>query len=180
MTMRLFVALSLPDALAAPLGAAMGGVAGARWQRREQLHVTLAFLGDVPEERLADLDTALSAVTAPPVALYCEGVGHFAKKGRPTTLWAAAKPADQLGALSAAVRRAARTADCPPDDTAFVPHVTLARLNAGSGPIDAFLAQAGQLATPAARVGAFELVESRLTAHGADYVPVGHYRLSPS
>ena len=67
--MRLFIALSLPDALATQLIASMGGVAGARWQNAAQLHLTLAFLGEVDAASLPDLDAGLSAIAMPPIAL---------------------------------------------------------------------------------------------------------------
>ena len=44
---RLFVALAIPDAVAQSLLLLQGGVPGARWQRREQLHLTLRFIGEV-------------------------------------------------------------------------------------------------------------------------------------
>ena len=45
--MRLFVALPIPDPVAQPLMLLQGGVPGARWQQREQLHLTLRFIGEV-------------------------------------------------------------------------------------------------------------------------------------
>ena len=45
--MRLFVALSIPEAVAQSLMLIQGGVPGARWQAREQLHLTLRFIGEV-------------------------------------------------------------------------------------------------------------------------------------
>ena len=45
--MRLFVALPIPDAVAQRLMLMQGGVPGARWQSREQLHLTLRFIGEV-------------------------------------------------------------------------------------------------------------------------------------
>src|SRR5436190_5524895 len=45
--MRLFVALAIPDAVAQSLMLIQAGVPGARWQSREQLHLTLSFIGEV-------------------------------------------------------------------------------------------------------------------------------------
>ncbi len=47
---RLFVALALPDDVAAPLNWIQAGVPGARWQTREQLHLTLRFVGETDGE----------------------------------------------------------------------------------------------------------------------------------
>ena len=45
--MRLFVAIALPDAVTASLALIQAGVPGARWQTREQMHLTLRFIGEV-------------------------------------------------------------------------------------------------------------------------------------
>lgn len=45
--MRLFIAIELPDDLKAALGRLRVDVPGARWVQPEQLHLTLAFLGEV-------------------------------------------------------------------------------------------------------------------------------------
>lgn len=174
---RLFVALFAPPAMANALVAAMGAVAGARWQSADQLHLTLSFLGDVGEERLADLDTALAAIHQSPIPLSCTGVGHFASKGRATTLWAAAQPADALGVLAAKVDRAVRAIGIIPQGMRFVPHITLARLGRSAGPIDGFLSANAALATLSAPIAAFGLYQSHLGPGGARYECLRDYRL---
>ncbi|MEQ1687774.1 MAG: RNA 2',3'-cyclic phosphodiesterase, partial [Sphingopyxis sp.] len=154
-----------------------GGVAGARWQSADQLHLTLSFLGDVGEERLGDLSAALAAIRGEPVPLSCREVGHFASKGRATTLWAAAGPADALSALAAKVDHAVRTVGITPQGLAFVPHITLARLNRSSGPIDGFLGTNAALVTPNATIRAFGLYQSHLGPEGARYKLLRDYPL---
>ena len=58
--MRLFVALALPDVVAASLELIQAGVPGARWQTREQMHLTLRFIGEVDGRDAASIDDALS------------------------------------------------------------------------------------------------------------------------
>lgn len=173
--MRLFIALSLPAALATQLIASMGGVAGARWQSAAQLHLTLAFLGAVEAAHLPDLDAGLSAIVMPPIALSARGVGHFASKGRPHALWAAAEPAEQLAQLAAKVRRAAQMAGVRVDGHDFIPHITLARLPRSAGPIDDFLGPQARLATSAYVIDHFGLFDSHLSAGGAHYRCIREY-----
>src|SRR6201992_968142 len=63
--MSLFGALSLPDVVARGLMLLQGGVPGARWQAREQLHLTLRFIGEVDGADARALDDALAGVDAP-------------------------------------------------------------------------------------------------------------------
>ncbi len=62
---RLFVALSIPDDVAQIAGAAQSGVPGARWQTREQLHLTLRFVGEVDGRDANAIHDVLSAIAAP-------------------------------------------------------------------------------------------------------------------
>lgn len=177
---RLFIAIKPPLIISAPLIAAMGGVAGARWQSAEQLHLTLSFLGDVRSEYLADLDAALAAIRHQSISMSCKGVGHFASKGRATTLWAATHPAEPLAALAAKVDHAVRHIGITPQGMgqgmAFAAHITLARLNRSSGPIDIFLSAQANQSTPSAIISDFGLYESHLGPEGARYTCLGDYR----
>jgi 2'-5' RNA ligase len=71
--MRLFVALPLPDEVRAGLARwvkSCGAQPGLRWTPVEQLHFTLHFLGEVADDRVAAITTALGRIEAPafPVA----------------------------------------------------------------------------------------------------------------
>ena len=62
---RLFVALALPDAVAEGLAVLQAGVPGARWSTRDQLHLTLRFIGEVDGRDAAAIDDTLAAIEAP-------------------------------------------------------------------------------------------------------------------
>lgn len=174
---RLFVALPLPQTVCDRLLDAMDGIEGARWQGEEQLHLTLRFAGEIDPPVAEDLAAALSAVRAPAFELAIRGVGHFARKGRPHAVWAALAPSEPLAILQRRVERACRAAGLAPETRKFVPHVTLARLNASSGPIGGWLADNALLATGPWPVECFALYESRLTAGGSDYARLEDFPL---
>src|SRR5258706_972226 len=71
--MRLFVAVTPPQAALAELDAAAAALRadwpGLRWAGLDRWHVTLAFLGEVADERLADLQTRLARAARPHHAL---------------------------------------------------------------------------------------------------------------
>lgn len=129
MSLRLFAALELPDEIADGLLPLMRGVPGAKWRPRENLHLTLRFFGEAPENVADDLDAALEeiALATAPFDVQLKGVGFFGKE-EPHALWAGVAPNPALKALAADCERAARRCGLPAEARKFVPHVTLAYL----------------------------------------------------
>jgi 2'-5' RNA ligase len=174
---RLFVAIRPPAAVRARLLAAMGGVGGARWQSDDQLHLTLRFIGDVARHQAEDVHAALGGIRHPAFEIALAGVGSFERRGEPTALWAAVAPQERLKILHKKVDQAVVHAGVEPERRAYLPHITLARLPRGTGPVGSFLETAGRLASPPFRVEDFCLYESSLTPEGAVYTIVERYSL---
>ena len=128
---RLFVGLAVPDAVAERLATLQCGVPGARWVPRENLHVTLRFIGEVDEGVAADLDEALATVTAPSPEITVHGLGRFGDKRGVRVLWAGVKPVPALLHLQAKVESACVQAGLAPEKRRFKPHISVARF-AGS------------------------------------------------
>lgn len=132
--MRLFVALVPPDDalehLAAHVEPRREAGAELRWTDPHQWHVTLAFLGAVPEHGLDDLTEALAAVAArrDPLVLRLSGAGVFPNPYAARVLWTGVEVLHgDLRALARATRGAANGVGATPDGTRFHPHVTLGR-----------------------------------------------------
>ena len=176
-THRLFVALRPPRPVRARLTGAMHGISGARWQNDEQLHLTLRFIGEVDRHRAEDIAAALGALHAPAVTARIAGVGLFERQGRPHMVWAGVEPHEPLAALHRKVDQLLARVGVAPETRAFMPHVTLARLNRGSGPVAAFLALNSDLASPSFEFGHVTLYESELGHGGSRYHPVARYPL---
>ncbi len=174
---RLFVALRLPPPLRAAALAAMDGIEGARWQEDSQLHVTLRYIGDVERQVAEDIALALQRVRAPALDLALHGVGSFDAKRAGRSVWAGVTPHDAVTALHRKIDHALIATGLPPEGRAFLPHVTLARLNGASGPIDRFLTTHAGLTSQPARFDRFVLYESHLDPGGAWYEPVVRYPL---
>ena len=178
-THRLFVALRPPHAVRAALIAAMHGVSGARWQDDDQLHLTLRFIGEVDRHRAEDIAAALGALHASAITARIAGVDLFEHKGQPHMIWARVWPAEPLAALHRKVDQLLSRVGVVPDLRAFVPHITLARLNRGSGPVAPFLALHSDLASEAFTFGHVTLYESEMGHGGSRYHPVARYPLDP-
>jgi 2'-5' RNA ligase len=171
--LRLFVALELPLAVRDALLAAMGGVAGARWQRDDQLHLTLRFIGEVDRHQAADVAAALGTVNVVPFRLSLAGPGSFDKRGRIDTLWVGVTPQDEVAALARRVDQALQRIGLPAETRAFLPHITVARFGREAGSLGAFPLQ--PLPVQPFDVSGFGLWESVLTHDGADYRIVERY-----
>lgn len=174
---RLFVGLRPPSPMRAQLLGLMGGVAGARWQDDGQLHITLKYIGEVDAARADDIAAALEILTAAPLTLALDGIGTFDKKSIAHSLWAGVTPHDAVTALHHKVDQACLRAGIPADPRAYLPHITLARLNRASGPLDSFIAAQGSLTSPPALFDHFILYESHLGRGGSFYEPVARYGL---
>lgn len=136
--MRTFVAVPLPDAVREALTRAGGAVrkgspawAGERWVAPHNLHITLAFLGDVPESEHAGLDGPLSRACAviEPFSLVLDRVIAVPGPRRASMLWSVpARPSETCTALAGSVRDAVLPFSGQKNDTRpFTAHVTLVR-----------------------------------------------------
>lgn len=173
---RLFVAIRPPAAVLARLLGLMAGVRGARWQRDEQIHLTLRFIGEVDRHRAEDVVAALGAIHHPSFSIALNGIGSFEQRGH-GALWAGVTPHDELKRLHKKVDQACLRAGVAVDTRAYLPHITIARLGRSAGPIDAFVQGAGGLTSPAFSVDGFALFESDLTPEGPIYSIIERYRL---
>jgi RNA 2',3'-cyclic 3'-phosphodiesterase len=177
---RLFVALWPPPDAVSELLAAVDEIRTEgprlRWTTPEQWHLTLAFLGEVADERRPELEERLAraATRHPPLALRFAGGGRFGTRLLFTKVDGDREP---LTRLAGSIAAAARRCRIPVDDRPYRPHLTLARARDGE-----------DLRTIAERLGTFagrpwtathvDLVESRLGGGPAEYASVASWQLT--
>lgn len=131
MDMRLFFGLSLPDSVRAVSRACAGAAAACvpgRYALPENHHITLAFLGDVPPERLSDVRAVLERCAAafPAPTLTLDGFDCFGRRQN-GILILRVKSQPPLAPLHDSLIRALSLASLPADPGPFSPHITLAR-----------------------------------------------------
>lgn len=129
-TLRVFIALAPPDdakdELARELGPAYDAYPDMRWNRIEDWHVTLAFLGEVPVTAVPLLRPPLAdlAATRPPLELALRGGGHFGER----VLWSGIDgDLEGLHLLATEVRAVVKECGVTLGDRPLHPHLTLAR-----------------------------------------------------
>lgn len=177
--MRLFIAIEIPDDLKKMIGRLKADIPGARWVPAEQIHLTLAFLGEVEVAGVMLLDKELGRIQLPAFSLCFSGTGCFPGRHRPRVLWIGVEPNQHLQTLAAVVREAVLACCIPQEERPFSPHITLARLKLPpSREFDSFLDQHQKQKLPPFMVREFTLFQSRLTPQGAVHIPIKNYPLA--
>jgi RNA 2',3'-cyclic 3'-phosphodiesterase len=151
---------------------------GLRQVAGDQLHLTLAFVGDLDQEALQRLHEKLAAITVPAFLLPVAGVGTFGKP-RPTTVWVGVgKGHPHLFALHKRVHDAMFAAGLQPELRAFRPHVTLARTSDVSAEsLRPFLRSHETAELCLVQVSGFSLFSSALSHEGAEYTHESRFEL---
>jgi 2'-5' RNA ligase len=133
--MRLFIALWPPaqavDELTLAAAGARALAPDLRWVPAQQWHLTLAFLGEVADQRRPELTRRLARAAArhPPLRLRFADAGRF---GDRVLLMKVAGDREPLRDLAASVTAAAGRAGLAVEDRPYRPHLTLARSSRGA------------------------------------------------
>ncbi len=101
-----------------------------KWVRRDQLHLTLKFIGDTPESSFGDIRTILDEIVnkTSTIQLEISGTGCFPKKERPRVLWAGVTgETDRLLHLVDDVQSELDPRGFFKDELDYHPHITLGR-----------------------------------------------------
>ena len=168
---RLFVGLELSSELKEALVIARSGVEGARWQSDAQVHLTLAFIGEVPTGSMRQIEDALSAIEFAPFDLALEHLDMFGTSYQPKTLWTGVAEEAPLHHLHEKILTALERIDVETDRRRYKPHVTLARFPRGiHTQIEDWVTTNGIVKTPIQRVGYFSLFSSQRSSAGPSYL----------
>ncbi len=179
--MRLFVSVDFPSALTEAVESVQAEFAdadGIRLTDPTQTHITLKFLGDVPESDLPQVRELLTESVAAadlvsfPVTI--AEVGAFPSHEYISVVWVGVETgSEELTRLHEELEARAVTAGFDPADHAFTPHATIARMDhAGGKPL-----VQRKLTSLSPSLGQFEvndvrLTESTLTSSGPEYTTV--------
>ena len=179
--MRLFVALELDEGTRLAIATLQKAIAEAllrsgpsspKWVRPDHMHLTLVFLGEIAETRVAELTVAIGAdIPVPPFVVTFGGLGVFPPRGAPRVLWLGVRHgADEVVAVEREVTARIRRLGLPLEPRAFHPHLTLARWRT-SRPSDTRRALATDHGGDVARVAVDHatLLQSRLSPTGPTY-----------
>jgi 2'-5' RNA ligase len=180
--MRLFVAIDIPAETRAAVAKLIAQLAplgpGAKWVRADGMHLTLKFIGEQPEDKVARIEGQLRAVRSPaPVELRFAGTGFFPNPRSPRVFWAGIEASPNLAELAANIERRLEPLGIPREQRAFKPHLTLARFNSTAGlpQLREALATLGPLEFGNALSSEFHLYRSQLQRGGAVYTKLATF-----
>ncbi len=176
--MRLFLAINLPPAERDRLQRAAGALRAARlpvrWVNADALHLTLKFLGEVPEERAGAVAQAADAVARSyaPFHLELRGLGAFPNVRNPRVVWVGVHAPPELGRMAEDLEAAMAALGFPREARPFSPHLTLGRAERDARAGD--FRRLGELAAKfdyatSLEAGSIDLMRSHLSPRGARY-----------
>lgn len=180
--MRAFVALDLPDGLLRDVTRLQSGLGVGRVVAEENLHLTLAFLGEISHEQMMDMAEGLATLNAAPVALSLAGLDTMGGD-MPRVLAIRAEPTDPLISLQKKVSGLARDAGLTLQRRRFRPHVTLSRLprkltSTDERRLGEFLSLNGAARLTPYTADTLTLYRSHLRDDGASYEPLAEALLA--
>src|SRR5262245_61898497 len=128
--MRVFIAIGLPGSIQQELAALQRDLKNvtnsARWVAPDSIHLTLKFIGETPEHRIPEIDSALLGLTWKPFTVSVRGIGFFPGTRSPRVFWAGLE-APPMEGLAQEVDARMERLGFEKEKRAFRPHLTLAR-----------------------------------------------------
>ena len=184
--MRLFVAVELSKKVKEELGAIQAALGEfdreVRWPKPEQMHLTLKFLGEVRDERVAEISEAagVAAADSRPFEIRLAGCGCFPPRGRARIVHVGvAEPSGALEDCRDHCEKVFADLGFAAERRPFSPHLTIGRVREDR--TDGGLRRAVELISPQAvvqSVDAIYVVQSVLAPTGAQYTNLSRHALS--
>ncbi len=102
------------------------------WTKREQMHLTIKFLGSVPDSKIDELkrtiSIALDNASIKPFEFSVNGLGSFPPARSPKILWVGVEQKSELLRLYDAIENELNSIGFPREQRKFTPHLTIARI----------------------------------------------------
>jgi 2'-5' RNA ligase len=187
---RTFIALELDEALQRHLDGVIRQVArqlpALRWVDPAGIHLTLAFLGELSDEQVAEAmnATEVAARNVPPFEYHLTTPGIFGSPRQPRVVWIGIdEPSGKLRQLHHALNAELEQRGFAVDTRPFSPHLTLSRVKAPLKPEEQAILQQflnskhGNSSSPEYHVKQVSVMKSELSRTGARYTCLREYAL---
>lgn len=184
--MRLFVAIDIPEDVKGKVIEALREMervwGGVRWVRRDGIHLTLKFLGEVEDHQLNLLLEGLKEVSAhhQPFPVDVFSLGRFPERGRPRVVWCGVREEKgSLKELAGEIETRMEKIGFKREERDFKAHVTLGRVRTPGGDEAGLKCLEKQNHRPfgSFEVDRFHLIKSTLLPDGARYEKLHSFEL---
>lgn len=136
--MRVFIAVNLPAEAKKELENLTSKLQKfhwpVRWEKQEKIHITLIFLGELQQSKLAKLQSSVekACLGVKPFEISLKGLGAFPDFVRPRIVWVGLKgDLKSLAALEKGIEKELKNTGTWFDKKPFVPHMTIGRVKRG-------------------------------------------------
>ncbi|RLE82668.1 MAG: RNA 2',3'-cyclic phosphodiesterase [Thermoprotei archaeon] len=138
---------------------------------RENIHITLYFLGEISLSLVEEVKKVLRSVVYEPFTIMLEGLGAFPSPGNPRVVWiGVSRGAKELREVYEMIMAKLRKLGFRPDPRGFSPHVTVARVKSKNrGQLPRYIMTHTSLVFGSMRVESIRLKKSILTSRGPIY-----------
>lgn len=167
--MRLFTAIEIPEDVKDEVVSLYSGSKNVKWITKENLHITLNFLGDLENWEVDTVQSVLSKIEVNSFTISLSGAGYF-KSG---ALWLGVNKNDHLTSLERVCSRELLKAGIGLDVRKFKPHLTVGRFKKKD--IYEFLDSAMGYKSRKFEIKGFNLYSSILKPTGAIYTKLASY-----
>jgi len=179
---RIFIAVQLPDGVIQKITRISNYFQtqlpqrALKWVETENLHLTLRFLGEIPEKSIDKVQQVMAQVAKGQKSfeLSISGLGMYPHPKQPRTIWLGVQGAKPMIALQSQLEDALESIQIERENRPFNPHLTLARIRDRTSrevahQIGETLASFKVDSLGAFPVSQIHLVESQLTPQGPIY-----------
>ncbi len=179
--MRLFIAAALPDSVKDELLRVQGRIVEddipTRRVKRDAMHLTFTFLGDVTKDKIDAMTYALNTIAFSPIETSLSGLGAFPDKKHARVIWAGLNNEVKLRVLAEKIQDAMHPFGYRPDHP-FSAHLTICRIKDARAKDRAMLQE--KLRTMHINpirftISSFFLIQSTLMPDGPAYTILGEF-----
>lgn len=164
--MRLFIAINIPETVQDKIAHLYSPEqVRLRWTPLHQLHLTLVFIGEQPQDRMDEIIDTIAEISFPEQSITITGSGYF-KSG---IAWLGVQETPELLALQRKLYRALSNIGVVLENRRFKPHITLARCKQISPELAQSIELLGLGFNSQFSANSFELISSYLKPEGVDY-----------
>jgi RNA 2',3'-cyclic 3'-phosphodiesterase len=152
-----------------------------KWINPENIHITLAFLGDTEDELIKDISSMLNKVCGNSgyFDLTIRGTGVFRNINDPRIIWTNIDHSEKINALTDKILTGLANLNIKLEDKPFKPHITIGRMKHlnNKGTFKKLTEQYQNTELQKLQVTEVVLYESILLPQGPKYIPIGRYKL---